>query len=783
MVHGLLSELVPQSHPSPPSEDSSSGTESRLAPWLSAAGDLLPTTKAWAKRRLAHLLYLTHIPPTHILSGLPHNTRATGSAHYDHHIRSTPTTTRRRNDVVIMNGAPTPLAVAPAANGSRPSMATSSATSSAPPNPPVNSNGQPLRRKKRKPVDALRPVYRPLKTITKPRVGLAQMNEQIRKESAAGPAEDKDCRSIDQLRNEFAQFAGPNLVSLPLVVTKKDLKDLRHHIMRLSAKPKEKLDIQDKKQFTPPIRLHRRDPRAPPSGAGSHFDDEDSKEDLEEIKERERLEIVKEERRRVREENLSKVAPTGTKKPPAFQKKTEQKFRPDDTPEAQKRGQVRYEEALPWHLEDFENKQTWVGGYEAELSEAHVMLSTAYDRNTNIIEMLPIERWYKFQLKNNAQVRTADDMDEAVKKMNNSLPGFLSNIEEKSIKRARDAAAPRTQMMTRKGGNGDDEGSSRRRRGDDDPYIKREADADDIDFNMEEDFADDEEGLNGLFEGEEADVKDAQERLKRDQIGAAAFELRNEDEIYRQEERDRQEAENNKRLEKGLLKALHKREKNPDVNYGSDEGNPYLSETSDSDTDSETERQRTKEEEERKAAEQNGKPVEGDKPASGASTKGTNTPSGVHKPVDINKKKRPGSPNLSEASGNESSRKKHKKKHHDKLTDGTRKSHLNDVSKRGAGSGSESEMTDAGKSKANKVKVRLGTSPKGSPGSSRAGSPTAPQLNGSRAGSPAASGSGAAPVRKFFLEAILIRALLTMTLQKKAFRQQPRFTKPFLLKA
>jgi predicted nucleotidyltransferase len=91
-------------------------------------------------------------------------------------------------------------------------------------------------------------------------------------------------------------------------------------------------------------------------------------------------------------------------------------------------------------------------------------------------------------------------------------------------------------------------------------------------------------------------------------------------------------------------------------------------------------------------------------------------------------------------------RKKNKEKHA-KHGDPSRKSsfaHLNDISKRGAASGSDSEMTDAGKSK-HKLKVRLGGSPSGSPGGSRAGSPAA-QVNGSRAGSPAAS--SAAPARK-----------------------------------
>ncbi|KAF2655899.1 hypothetical protein K491DRAFT_629402 [Lophiostoma macrostomum CBS 122681] len=640
-----------------------------------------------------------------------------------------------------MNGQPQPHPVASSANV--PSPALNSAASPRPANPPLGPNGQPLRPRRRRPqVDPLRPVYRPMKQIARPIVPSTVMNESIKKEGPSDPSE--QTATVDQLRQEYLQH---NAIPMPLVATRRDMKDLRHHIMRLQAKGR--IDITDEHVFTPPIRLHRRDPRAPPSGAGSHFEEEDTKEDIEEIKERERLEIAKEERRKIREENLAKIAPSGTKKAPAFQKKTEQKFRPDDTPEAEKRRLLKYEETLPWHLEDFDNKQTWVGFYESELSETHVTLAMGtLENGQTVMRMTPMERWYKFSIKGKVgKLNTAEQAEDAAKKQDMlKLPKFLSNIEQISLKKEteyanRDKRPGR--MKTRIGGGDDDEGAPRRRPGADDdaPVVKREADADDIDFNLEEDFADDEEGLNGLFEGEEADVKEAAERLKRDQLAAAAFELRNEEEIYRQEERDAKEAEAQKILEKSIRKALMKREKNPDYDYESDRSNPYASSSSDSETDTETEQQRTKEEEERKAAEQNGK-LEVEKPGSGTSTKGSNTPSSSHKAVDVNKKKRPGSPNLSEASGNESSRKKHKKKHHSKHADGARKSsfaHLNDVSKRGAASGSDSEMTDAGKAKP-KLKVRLGGSPSGSPGGSRAGSPAA-QLNGSRAGSPAASGA------------------------------------------
>ena len=585
----------------------------------------------------------------------------------------------------------------------------------------------------------MRPAYRPLKQIARPIVSLTQMNEAAAlKETDPSSAPPGDVKSLEDFRRDYRQKGA---VSLPLIVTRRDLKELRHHVMRLNSKVK--VDIQDENEFTPPIRLHRRDPRAPPSGAGTVVEEEDNKEDLEESKERERLEIQKEERRKIREENQAKIAPTATKKPPAFQKKTEQKYRPDDTPEAKKRQLLRYEETLPWHLEDFENKQTWVGTYESELSETHLMLKPEYINGRDVVHMAPVERWYRFTVKGNLKQPTADDVDNTLT-TKVKMPEFLAKLEDRNIKREQEAEQGRSRgMRTRVGGGADDEGAIRRRRRTDDddmPVIKREADADDIDYNVEEDFADDEEGLQGLFEGEEEDVKEATERLKRDQLAASAFDLRNEADILRRDEQERQNAENARKLEKTLRKALVKREKNIDYDDRSD-SNPYASSSSDSETDSETERQRAKEEEERKAAEQNGKTTEADKTASGTSTKGTNTPSGNHKPLDPNKKKRPGSPNLSEASGNESSRKKHKKNNN---PDRPRKSSLAFNDKRGAASGSDSEMTDAGRVKKHKLKVKLSNaSPIGSPGGSRAGSPAASHLNGSRAGSPAAPGTGA----------------------------------------
>jgi transcription initiation factor TFIIF subunit alpha len=476
---------------------------------------------------------------------------------------------------------------------------------------------------------------------------------------------------------------------------------------------------------------------------------------LEEAKERERQEEEREARRVKREGIQAQIAPTGTTKNKPFGKKTEQKYRPDDTPEAKKRQLLRYEETLPWHLEDDDNKQTWIGLYESEMSNRHVMLTVENAPGQHpVIQMAPLERWYRFNAKTKA--KSTEDA-ELVKAKKDS---YFEARERKKFKEENDQQliARGRQLRTRVGGGADDEGRIKQLDEDDTPRFKREADADDIDFNVEEDFADDEEGLNGLFDGDDETVKEAQEKLKRDQLQASAFELRDERQIWAQEEREKKEQEE-KALEQEIRKSLVKREKNYDY-AGSD--SEY------SETDSETERQRVKEEEEKKAAEQNGKALEGDKTASGASTKGGSTP--APRSTDVNKKKRPapGSPNMSEASGNESTRKKHKKKH-EKNADGTRKV---GPLRAGAASGSDSEMTDAGKPKKHKLKVRLGGTPGASPSASRAGSPAA-QVNGSRAGSPAAPGSVPATPRTFPLLTVLLLLfrLLTTTVTESRLPQ------------
>jgi len=131
-----------------------------------------------------------------------------------------------------------------------------------------------------------------------------------------------------------------------------------------------------------------------------------------------------------------------------------------------------------------------------------------------------------------------------------------------------------------------------------------------------------------------------------------------------------------------------------------------------------------------------------DKVASGAASKGNTTPSGKPKPADISKKakslKRPGSPNLSESSGNESSHRRVKKQATGPSSlKGSRSTtpmpgQQRVVVKGGAGGAASDgeatagEMSDGARARKQKIKI-VGSGARGTPVGSRAGSPTPTQ--------------------------------------------------------
>ena len=558
------------------------------------------------------------------------------------------------------------------------------------------------------------------------------------------------------------------------------IEGLRYHVARLQSR--KAVDITDEAEYTRPVRLHRRD-RGMFQAPGQDEMDVDTKEELANEKERERQEILKAERQRVREENAKLIAPTvnAKRKAPAFKKKTEQVFRANDTPEEQKRSLLRYEEALPWHLEDFDNKHVWEGSFQDAFVGSYVLLMPSPDGH---FQLIPVEKRYNFTEQN--KVRHLASMEEAEEMMEKKLrePRWVREAyKQQQEKKRQDREAERAKKLVgRKGGRDERFGSDAL----DQP--EEAADADDIDFNYQEDFADDEE--NELFEGDEETTKEAEKRIQKEQYGANIFSLNDEKEVEAEEERKKKLLEMEKAAGKRTRKML--RSKGGDYTLyesDTDEGPGGLREArrphhtlvsinadheqsgSSSSGSAAEEDEATKRDDERKNQDKaKGKERDGDK-GSGASSRGTNTPSGRGKTVDLLKSsksqvvaslKRPGSPNLSDASGNESSRKKIKKTHTLgtatpgalMLGDGGRSRQgslapglpVRKPSTLGVGSASDTDGT--GKKITLKLNVRgAGDSRGATPARSRAGSPAtqpnAASKNGSGAATPGAAGSTA----------------------------------------
>ncbi|PIG88795.1 transcription initiation factor IIF subunit alpha [Aspergillus arachidicola] len=525
-------------------------------------------------------------------------------------------------------------------------------------------------------------------------------------------------------------FSGPLLsetyTDYPLVTTKRALREgLKHHIARFASK--KTVDPRDESQFTRPVRLQRRDPRArshemtSEKSQGMQKTMSESSHQMDEV-EREELEARKAAREKERAENLAQIAPSAGSAPKRAnlpKQKTQQVSKTDMTPEEMAKTRIKYEEALPWHLEDFDNKNIWVGNYEAALSETHAVFVL---EATGKMRMIPVEK-----------------CGEVYGKKVKDPRWFMEKQQELAQRKELEQFAKQRKVYAGKQGT---------------PSGVEGLEADEMDFE-EDRFADDEEHDDLFNEDEEA--KAAEKRIKQDQLKANVFDLKDEKDYEQEELREKKEKEARRVLGKKVRKALQKREKNYDYSSGSDV-NPY----SDDESSDDSEAERLKEEE-RKAEEEKNK-----KDAT-ASSKGNNTPSGRPKHIDPLKKstaaaprKRLGSPNVSDASGTDTSRKKGKSK--DLSSQPTPqpssrnmspvassqmplgKKRVRNVPLGGAGSGSDAdggagsggEMSESGKTKKLKLNPPA-LSQGGTPQGSRAGSPTplaGRSFSGSRASSP-----------------------------------------------
>ena len=345
----------------------------------------------------------------------------------------------------------------------------------------------------------------------------------------------------------------------PLVTTVKALKEgLRHHVARLaSRKP---VDPRNTEEFTRPVRLHRRDPRIPLPGREDVA--AEGGEGAIDQKQKELLDAQKAERRRQQEIDMAQIAPSahtsGQRKTP-FGKKTQQIYRNDQTDEQRAASQLRYEEALPWHLEDFDNKSTWVGAYESALSETYALFVLGPDDK---FRMTPVEKWYKFTAKQQFKILTTDEAEKVMSKKFTQPKWFMDHQKAMAIQKERDQDAKAAKNLYI--------GKIEAQHGKAAAKIKDDPDADDLDFE-EDRFADDEE--NPHHEGPEEDKKEVEEKVKREQLRANIFDNKDEEKADAEDDIEKAAEELQKALGRSVRKALINKEKK--IVYDDDSENYY----------------------------------------------------------------------------------------------------------------------------------------------------------------------------------------------------------------
>lgn len=287
----------------------------------------------------------------------------------------------------------------------------------------------------------------------------------------------------------------PDWQEFKLTTTKREiLAGLRHHVVRLQSK--RIVNPMNPDEFTMPIRLHRRDPKAPLQGGREQEAAAAAQAAAAKTADADVDPAVAEERAKREAEKAAqaeKIAPYGgaqKQKKQAFKKKTQQVFRQN---EADKK--LRYEEYFPWFIEDFDNKNTWQGQLENPLSGGTFAM---FVLDEGAFKMVPIEKWYKFTEKNKFRTLSIEEAESAIKRAT-VAPRWLMKMtraEEKARERAEKEANYRSynRLVTRRG----------------DRLEKilpksETADADDLDFDDDR-FADDEEAP--VMEGEEQENKE-----------------------------------------------------------------------------------------------------------------------------------------------------------------------------------------------------------------------------------------------------------------------------------
>jgi transcription initiation factor TFIIF subunit alpha len=313
---------------------------------------------------------------------------------------------------------------------------------------------------------------------------------------------------------------------------------IRNHVMKLHA-PRQVDPLSPSNTpngWTHPLKLHRRDPTAPILRPDQQ--PEDSKDIKGPI-------------------DLSVIAPYGgaqKAKKGLFKPKTKQVFHYDP-----QELQLRNEERVPWVLEDFDGKNTWVGTLEGGGASGYALF--LFEKEG--FKFVPVDRTYRFSKKGATQVLSAEEAELQMKKRSAPLPRWI--LKDKPVNPV--VGSGNTVASSGSGGLF----TVRESR-------ERAADAmdEDLDYDATERFEDDEE--NPILEGDEEANKAIEERVRREMRGARNFESK-EDEIDEDIDLDDLfEAKKVTKEGKKTKRYLKKLEGKGDYETDEEEENPYASE-------------------------------------------------------------------------------------------------------------------------------------------------------------------------------------------------------------
>lgn len=421
----------------------------------------------------------------------------------------------------------------------------------------------------------MRPKPRPNPLVASKRPGQGPAS----KPAASGPsrlnAQNGSRQSLEELRKQYGGWSEPPpeypFSDIPIMTTKKALLEgIRYHLMKLTSvrtdgKP---IDPTDQDEFARPVTLHRRDARLPPPGRAV-------KQELPERipideQERERLAQIKAEKEAQRAINQAKIAPVAKEvvpKKPKKQKEERTTFnRGPRTAAAKKESDLRYEEALPWHLEDVDGKNVWPGSYVAALSESNV----AFMIDQAVFRMIPLEKWYRFTSKPPFQAFTIDQAEEYMNRKVDVGRWVMKDEEKKTG--LQDLEATRRMLY----------GAGQ--------MIKTESDTfkaasraekmehDEIDMSGDE-FQDDDEAP--MFErNDDEDTKETKDRIRREQLGANLFGAGDESLVDQELQQQLKEELERQKFGKATRKALIKRDREDIYESDRSEDNPWSSSVS-----------------------------------------------------------------------------------------------------------------------------------------------------------------------------------------------------------